>query len=126
MTRAGYWNHNERYQPEILDAVPPGCGAALEVGCIKDPEMIWAEVRARTSSLLPGVRYRRHLLWRYSLLWRKPCEYAGSEWSGRDPLADQAAELDLRRQVARTSPFLVAAESVRQDGPCTFRVLGSL
>ena len=21
---------------------------------------------------LPGVRYRRHLLWRYSLLWRKP------------------------------------------------------
>jgi len=22
--------------------------------------------------LLPGVRYRRHLLWRYSLLWTKP------------------------------------------------------
>jgi hypothetical protein len=30
--------------------------------------MTWAAAR----SLLPGVRYRRHLLWRYSLLWRKP------------------------------------------------------
>lgn len=202
MARAGYWNHNVHYQPVILDPVPPGCGAALEVGCgdglfahrlaercgtvtaidrdarmialarsrtqaarpgrvrfveadflaypvaeasfdfacantalhhmdfaaaltsmaralrpggrlavvglaangsvgdylagapgvpvnlvyravyregnsgapIKDPEMTWAEVRARASSLLAGVRYRRHLLWRYSLLWRKPCE----------------------------------------------------
>ena len=41
---------------------------------IKDPEMTWAEVRATACSLLPGVRYRRHLLWRYSLLWRKPVE----------------------------------------------------
>jgi SAM-dependent methyltransferase len=39
---------------------------------VKDPEMTWAEVRATARSLLPGVRYRRHLLWRYSLLWRKP------------------------------------------------------
>jgi ubiquinone/menaquinone biosynthesis C-methylase UbiE len=27
---------------------------------------------ATASRLLPGVRYRRRLLWRYSLLWRKP------------------------------------------------------
>ena len=200
MARAGYWNHNVHYQPVILRAVPPGCGAALEVGCgdgllasrlaercaevtaidrdarmtalarsraeaagpgrvtvveadylaypvadasfdfacantslhhmdfaaalaamaralrpggrlavvglaahgsfgdyladapgipvglayravrgkgdpgapIKDPEMTWAEVRATARRLLPGVRYRRHLLFRYSLLWRKP------------------------------------------------------
>jgi ubiquinone/menaquinone biosynthesis C-methylase UbiE len=39
---------------------------------IKDPEMTWAEVRATARRLLPGVRYRRHLLWRYSLLWTKP------------------------------------------------------
>ena len=39
---------------------------------IKDPEMTWAEVRAIASRLLPGVRYRRHLLWRYSLRWTKP------------------------------------------------------
>ena len=34
--------------------------------------MTWAEVRTAARGLLPGVRYRRHLLWRYSLLWRKP------------------------------------------------------
>jgi SAM-dependent methyltransferase len=39
---------------------------------VKNPEMTWGEVRATASRLLPGVRYRRHLLWRYSLLWRKP------------------------------------------------------
>ena len=39
---------------------------------IKDPELTWAEVHAAARRLLPGVRYRRHLLWRYSLLWRKP------------------------------------------------------
>ena len=33
MARAGNWNHNVHYQPVILRAVPPGCGAALEVGC---------------------------------------------------------------------------------------------
>jgi SAM-dependent methyltransferase len=202
MARAGYWNHNVHYQPVILNAVPAGCGAALEIGCgdgllasrlaercaevtaidrdaemialarsraqatgpgrvtvveadylaypvaeasfdfacantslhhmdftaalaamaralrpggrlavvglaahgsfgdyladvpgiplglayravsgksdpgapVKDPEMTWAEVRASARRLLPGVRYRRHLLFRYSLLWRKPPE----------------------------------------------------
>jgi ubiquinone/menaquinone biosynthesis C-methylase UbiE len=202
VARADYWNHNVHYQSVILRAVPPGCGAALEVGCgdgllasrlaercaevtaidrdarmvalarsraqaagpgqisvveadylacpqadasfdfacantslhhmdfaaaltamaralrpggrlavvglaahgsfgdyladapgipaglayravrgkgdpgapIKDPEMTWAEVRAAARHMLPGVRYRRHLLFRYSLLWRKPPE----------------------------------------------------
>jgi ubiquinone/menaquinone biosynthesis C-methylase UbiE len=45
---------------------------------IKDPEMTWAEVRATARRLLPGVRYRRHLLWRYSLLWTKPWERVGT------------------------------------------------
>ena len=39
---------------------------------VKDPDMTWGQVRATAGTLLPGVRYRRHLLWRYSLLWRKP------------------------------------------------------
>jgi ubiquinone/menaquinone biosynthesis C-methylase UbiE len=39
---------------------------------VKDPDMTWGQVRATASTLLPGVRYRRHLLWRYSLLWSKP------------------------------------------------------
>jgi hypothetical protein len=24
------------------------------------------------AAVLPGVRYRRHLLWRYSLIWTRP------------------------------------------------------
>jgi ubiquinone/menaquinone biosynthesis C-methylase UbiE len=30
---ADYWNHNVHYQRLILAAVPPGCRAALDVGC---------------------------------------------------------------------------------------------
>jgi hypothetical protein len=44
VARVDYWNHNVHYQPVIL----------------------------RARRLLPGVHYRRHLLWRYSLLWSKP------------------------------------------------------
>lgn len=39
---------------------------------IMDPDLSWREVRATAGRLLPGVRYRRHVLWRYSLLWSKP------------------------------------------------------
>jgi len=39
---------------------------------IMDPDMSWREVRAEAARVLPGVRYRRHLLWRYSLQWTKP------------------------------------------------------
>jgi ubiquinone/menaquinone biosynthesis C-methylase UbiE len=39
---------------------------------IMDPGMSWRQVRAASAAALPGVRYRRHLLWRYSLLWQKP------------------------------------------------------
>jgi len=36
------------------------------------PDMTWAQARATARQVLPGVRYRRHLLWRYSLVWDKP------------------------------------------------------
>jgi len=39
---------------------------------VMDPAMTWAQVRATARRTLPGVRYRRHLLWRYSLIWDKP------------------------------------------------------
>jgi SAM-dependent methyltransferase len=39
---------------------------------VKDPVMTWDDVRIGALRLLPGVQYRRHLLWRYSLQWRKP------------------------------------------------------
>lgn len=35
------------------------------------PDMTWAQVRETARRVLPGVRYRRHLLWRYSLVWDK-------------------------------------------------------
>jgi len=36
------------------------------------PPESYREVRRVAERVLPGVRYRRHLLWRYSLVWRKP------------------------------------------------------
>ena len=33
MDRAGRWNHNIHYHRVVLDALPPGCGRVLEVGC---------------------------------------------------------------------------------------------
>ncbi len=39
---------------------------------IADPSMTWAEVHAAAFHLLPRARYRKHLLFRYSLIWRKP------------------------------------------------------
>jgi len=39
---------------------------------IMEPDLTWAQVRDSARRLLPGVRYRRHLLWRYSLIWDKP------------------------------------------------------
>jgi SAM-dependent methyltransferase len=74
---------------------------------IKDPEMTWAEVRAAACRLLPGVRYRRHLLFRYSLLWSKPAWL--TRCPGRDPLPDHAPESGVRREAAGGD-----------DGACTW------
>jgi ubiquinone/menaquinone biosynthesis C-methylase UbiE len=38
------------------------------------PEMTWARARDTARRVLPGVRYRRHLLWRYSLTWTRPAQ----------------------------------------------------
>jgi hypothetical protein len=35
-------------------------------------DMTWAQIRTTARRLLPAVRYRRRLLWRYSLPWTKP------------------------------------------------------
>jgi SAM-dependent methyltransferase len=39
---------------------------------IKMPNMSWGNVRREARRLLPGCRFQRHLLWRYSLTWDKP------------------------------------------------------
>jgi SAM-dependent methyltransferase len=36
------------------------------------PPLTYSQVRATASRVLPGVRYTRHVLWRYSLVWQKP------------------------------------------------------
>jgi SAM-dependent methyltransferase len=36
------------------------------------PPHTYRQVRALAGEALPGVRFRRHLLWRYSLVWAKP------------------------------------------------------
>lgn len=36
------------------------------------PPLSYAEIRRTAERVLPGVRYRRHVLWRYSLVWRRP------------------------------------------------------
>ncbi|MEV4890477.1 class I SAM-dependent methyltransferase [Nonomuraea sp. NPDC055795] len=54
-------------------AGPPGMPAA-------DVQMGYGQVRRKARRLLPGSRYRRHLLRRYSVIWEKPGrtpEYGG-------------------------------------------------
>jgi SAM-dependent methyltransferase len=36
------------------------------------PPQTYAQMRRIAGEVLPGARYRRHLLWRYSLVWTKP------------------------------------------------------
>jgi ubiquinone/menaquinone biosynthesis C-methylase UbiE len=47
-------------------------GAADPDVPILEPDMTWAQSRKTAARLLPGVRYRRLLLWRFSLVWTKP------------------------------------------------------
>jgi 2-polyprenyl-3-methyl-5-hydroxy-6-metoxy-1,4-benzoquinol methylase len=39
---------------------------------VRPPTLTYPQVRRTAEELLPGVRYRRHPLWRYSLTWTAP------------------------------------------------------
>lgn len=39
---------------------------------IEDPDLTLPQIRAQARTLLPGAQIRRHLYWRYSLVYRKP------------------------------------------------------
>ncbi|MFF8372531.1 class I SAM-dependent methyltransferase [Streptomyces lydicus] len=41
---------------------------------VEDSDMAWGEVRRAARDCLPGSRVRRHLLWRYSVVWDKPLD----------------------------------------------------
>jgi trans-aconitate methyltransferase len=43
---------------------------------IREPGMTLDEIAAQASSILPGAVIRRHLLWRYSMVWVRPSERA--------------------------------------------------
>jgi SAM-dependent methyltransferase len=45
---------------------------------IAPPSMTWDEIRREAGGVLPGAALRRHLLWRYSLVWKKPAERPGN------------------------------------------------
>ncbi|MFG2353882.1 methyltransferase domain-containing protein [Streptomyces sp. NPDC048521] len=74
------------YNRTLLDWVISGCGVPASLlyarvrggkrgpaGMpVEDPPMHWGEVRAAARRLLPGCRFRRRLLWRYTVVWDKP------------------------------------------------------
>ncbi len=39
---------------------------------LREPQETLAEIRSAAADLLPGADVRRRLMWRYTLLWRKP------------------------------------------------------
>jgi SAM-dependent methyltransferase len=45
---------------------------AVNAPTVWPPPETYAQMRRIAGEVLPGVRYRRHLLWRYSLVWAKP------------------------------------------------------
>jgi 2-polyprenyl-3-methyl-5-hydroxy-6-metoxy-1,4-benzoquinol methylase len=54
----------------------PGPGGLItdgvKVPVVWPPALTYRQVRRLARTLLPGMRFRRHLLWRYSIRWRKP------------------------------------------------------
>jgi SAM-dependent methyltransferase len=48
------------------------CVPAYQPPIVWPPPMTYRQTRRLAGQLLPGVRYRRHLYWRYSLIWVKP------------------------------------------------------
>ena len=36
------------------------------------PPVTYSQMRALSAQTLPGAQYRRHILWRYSIIWHKP------------------------------------------------------
>lgn len=76
------------YNGTVLDRVISGCGLPVSLLLrrlrggrrapagmpIAESAMHWSEARRAARGLLPGCRYRRRLLWRYTAVWDKPEE----------------------------------------------------
>ncbi|AUG75068.1 SAM-dependent methyltransferase [Kitasatospora sp. MMS16-BH015] len=51
---------------------------------VRPPDLAWGEARREARRLLPGCRYRRRLLWRYSVVWDKPAASENPVRGGRE------------------------------------------
>jgi hypothetical protein len=70
-------------------------------------------MRRVTAKVLPGVRYRRYLLWRYSLIWIKPHDFPstaentfpGGDQHRRITFENTATALDAYRAALAAAPL---------------------
>lgn len=62
---AAFIAHRVRREPNTSDGVP-------KPPIVWPPPEHYATMKRLATGLLPGVRWRRHLLWRYSLVWTNP------------------------------------------------------
>lgn len=68
---AHQWHHRWRHRrprAAARSAMPSGSTAPI----VWPPPRTYPQVRRLTERLLPGARFRRHLLWRYSIVWTRP------------------------------------------------------
>lgn len=49
------------------------------------PPVTYRQMRALAAEILPGSQYRRHVLWRYSIIWRSPAATSGQDSQGSSP-----------------------------------------
>jgi hypothetical protein len=54
---------------------PPEVRAAWAEHGKHDTYLTLSELRQRCHMLLPGVKIRKHVLWRYSLMWKKTAAF---------------------------------------------------
>jgi SAM-dependent methyltransferase len=63
---AHQWHHRWRHRDERAPASEP------VAPIVWPPPHTYPQVRRLAREMLPGARFRRRLLWRYSLVWTKP------------------------------------------------------
>jgi 2-polyprenyl-3-methyl-5-hydroxy-6-metoxy-1,4-benzoquinol methylase len=62
-----------RHRPRIgFAAAEPAAPSADQPPIVRPPAETYRRIRDLAGSVLPGMEYRRHLLWRYSISWTKP------------------------------------------------------
>ena len=63
---------NRSCRPSVWSRSATGCACGLSAPRLWPPLDTFEQTRRLARRVLPGVRYRRLVLWRYSLVWTKP------------------------------------------------------